>query len=81
MVYNKEIVYNFKTKYKEGFTASDIDKLLVDYPELNKDKFDNALCGITCDMRDEELVIYHCDIHKAMLCGLENRDLKWHEWD
>lgn len=78
-VYDK--VYNFPTKHKEGFIQSEIDQLLENYPNINKDNFDNALCGITCMMKDEQIVIYHCDIEKAILCGIENRNLSHAEWD
>ena len=44
----REKVYNFKTKNKEGFVQSEIDTLLKDYPNINIDKFNSALRGITC---------------------------------
>lgn len=77
----KEKVYNFKTKNKEGFTNSEIKKLLKDFPEINMDKFNSALMGITCMRIDNETVIYHCDIESALHCGVDNRDLGSFEWD
>ncbi len=77
----REKVYDFKTKSREGFTKSEIDTLLKDYPNINRDKFNSALGGITCTMVNNEIVIYHCDIEKALLCGVENRDLYIWEWD
>ena len=77
----REKVYNFKTKNKEGFVQSEIDMLLKDYPDINLDKFNSALRGITCMMVDNETVIYHCDIEKALCCGIENRNLRTWEWD
>ncbi|NRB62855.1 MAG: hypothetical protein HRU40_07480 [Saprospiraceae bacterium] len=74
-------VYNFKTKNKEGFVQSEIDTLLKDYPNINIDKFNSALRGITCMMINDETVIYHCDIYKALRCGTENRNLRVWEWD
>lgn len=76
-----ELVYGFKTKNKEGFVQSEIDTLLKNFPEINMEKFDGALMGITCMMIDNELVIYHCDIESALNCGIENRNLKTSEWD
>jgi hypothetical protein len=32
-------------------------------------------------MTNGELIIYHCDIDKALRCGIEDRDLKLYEWD
>lgn len=77
----EEKVYNFKTKYKEGFVKSEINSLLKDYPNINMDKFNGALMGITGMIINNELVTYHCDIHKALSCGLENRNLHIWEWD
>jgi hypothetical protein len=77
----REKVYGFKTKHKEGFVRSEIDTLLKDYPNINMDKFNEALFGITCMMKDNEMVIYHCDVEKALHCGIENRGLRVCEWD
>mgnify|MGYP001549494929 FL=1 len=77
----REKIYNFKTKNKEGFVQSEIDMLLKDYPDINLDKLNSALRGITCMMVDNETVIYHCDIEKALRCGIENRNLRTWEWD
>jgi hypothetical protein len=71
----REKVYGFKTKNKEGFVQSEIDSLLKDYHDINMDKF-SALMGITCMRINDETVIYHCDIDKALRCGVENRNLR-----
>ena len=55
--------------------------LQKDYPNINIDKFNSALRGITCMMINDEIVIYHCDIDKALCCGIENRNLSSWEWD
>lgn len=77
----REKVYNFKTKNKEGFVQSEIDTLLKDYPEINMDKFNSALIGLTCIVIHDETITYHSDIDKALRCGVENRDLSNYEWD
>ncbi|NDB30666.1 hypothetical protein EB151_14105 [archaeon] len=74
-------IYNFKTKNKEGFTDSEIKTLLGDYPTISEQAFNKHLFGNTCMMIDGELVQYHCDIYKALICCLENRDLRIDEWD
>ena len=71
----------FETKYKEGFTDSEIEELLKQYPNINREKFNNALMGITCMMIDKELIIYKSDVELALKCGLDNRDVRWYEWD
>ena len=78
---DRQKVYNFKTKNKEGFVQSEIDTLLKEYPDINMDKFNSALMGITCMIINDETVIYHCDIDKALRCGIENRNLRSWEWD
>lgn len=74
-------VYNYPTKYKEGFVYSEIEELLKGYPNINRDKFFDALMGITAVVKDEQTVIYRTDIYKALLCGIEKRDLRNYEWD
>ena len=74
-------VYDFKTKHSEGFTTSEINELLLNYPDINKDKFYDALQGITGMFKDNDTIIYHCDIEKALLCGIQNRDLYNYEFD
>lgn len=75
-------IYNYPTKYPEGFVKTEIDTLLKDYPNINMDKFDDAMMGNTCMMSENDgLIIYHCDILKALLCGIENRNLRVDEWD
>jgi hypothetical protein len=77
----KEKVFNFKTRYEEGFRKSEINEILKDFPQIDMGKFNDALLGITCMIIDEEMVIYHCDIENAILCGIENRQLRNYEWD
>ena len=48
---------------------------------VNGEKYDEAMWGNTCGMWDGKFVIYHCDVLKAIQCGIENRDLKLEEWD
>ena len=82
--YNKkleDLVYDYPTKYKEGFTGKEIEDIVSLFPELNHDKFNDALMGITCMVIDELTIIYHCDILIALRCGIENRDMTLEEWD
>lgn len=81
---SKEIedkIYSYKTKHKEGFLQTELDTLLLDYPNINMDKFNDALMGNTCMLKDDKIVQYHCDIYKALICGIENRGLTLNEWD
>ena len=82
---NKELrdkVYNFKTKYEEGFTDNDVKELLKEYPDVSMKHFNDAMMGNTCLLKNNsEVVMYHCDILAALKCGLEKRQLYTHEWD
>lgn len=73
-------VYNFKTKNKEGFTKEEMDTLLKEFPNINMDRFYDAL-STTCMVIDGEIITYHCDVEMALRCGLENRNLRSWEWD
>ena len=77
----REKIYNYPTKYKEGFTNDEMDELLKDYPNVNMDKFNGAMMGNTCMVRGGKVINYHCDVELALRCGLENRDPNVFEWD
>ena len=77
----REKVYNYPTKHKEGFVQSEVDELLKEYPNVDMEKFNSALMGNTCMIKDNEIIQYHCDIEKALVCGIEKRNLRQSEWD
>ena len=79
----EKLVYGFRTKHKEGFTDRELKRLLstIGKDNINMEKYNSALTGITCMVIDEEMVIYHCDVLTALRCGMENRDIKSYEWD
>ena len=80
-------VYNFPTKYPEGFTQKEIEKLLEDYPNVEMSRFNDAMMGNTCRLRtdpdtEEKFIInYFCDVLTALKCGLEKRSLYGYEID
>lgn len=76
-----EDVYNYPTKSPYGFTNEEMAELLKKYPNVNMEKFNNAMWGNTCMMIEGKIITYHCDVAKALQCGLENRDLTVDEWD
>jgi hypothetical protein len=78
----RDLVYNYPTKYPEGFITEEQRELLKQFPNINMDKYNDALTGITC-MRDNsgDFIIYHCDILTALKCGIEDRDINLSEWD
>jgi len=77
----ENIVYEYPTKYKEGFLENEEKNLLSKIVGINMDKYYSALQGNTCMLKEEGIISYHCDILNALVCGLENRDLNFLEWD
>lgn len=82
MEYNKlkKIVYKYKTKYENGFIKSEIDTLLEEL-NINENRFNKALGVNTCMVIDGEVITYHTDILKGLVCAIENREQNNLEWD
>ena len=76
-----KFIYDYPTKHEIGFIKSEIDHVLSKFPDINMQKYYDAMMGNTCmnDPKDGS-IIYHCDILKAICCGVEDRELKMHEW-
>ena len=72
---------DFKTKYKEGYTNSEILKLLENYPEVNIKDFNKAIGVHTCMIIDGETITYHGDVQLGLILCLEKREPKSYEWD
>lgn len=79
--YIEPIFNKFETNSKYGFTNSEIEELLKKFPEINMDKFNDAMFGNTCMVIDGETIKYHHDVRSALYCGIENRDQRIDEWD
>lgn len=78
----KDKVYKYDTEHEEGFTVDEVKTLLKEFPDINKNKFHDAMRGVTCLFKNNEIVIYyHCDIFAALKCGIEDRELRLYEWD
>ena len=81
----KQHIDNFKTKHPEGFTSTEIARLLAiitpHYPKMNMVLFWNALTGVTGMIKDDDSLVYHRDIENALRCAIENRGLTTTEWD
>lgn len=77
----EDYVNNYSTKNEQGFINKEIYELVKYFPDIKIDKFEDALRGNTGMLINGECITYHCDIIKALKCGLENRILYWHEWD
>lgn len=79
-----EIVNSYKTKNKEGFTASEISKMLKDeFPQISYKTFDEKMGVVTAmlDEKTKETIYYHCDVDVALRCSIEDREMTVGEWD
>ena len=78
-------VYNFvktyKTSYEEGFSNVEIHIILNTFKNIDRTRFFDALTGITCTSKNEQILYYKHDIEKALLCGIEDRNLTEEEFD
>lgn len=75
-------IYDYPTKHKMGFIEPEIEHVLSKFPDINMQKYNDAMMGNTCGMDKEDgLIIYHCDLLSAIHCGVEVRDLRFSEWD
>ncbi len=73
-------IFNYKTKYREGFIKSEIEQLLEEL-NINERRFYKALGVNTCMLIDGEVITYHTDILKGVICAKENREQNILEWD
>lgn len=74
-------VFNYHTKYKEGFLSSEINELLMEFPTVTRQKFSEKLGVVTCRIKDGRSVIYHTDVYVALKCCLGNRNPRHYEID
>lgn len=75
----KNYVDRFETKYEEGFTDEEIRQVVKAFPRMNKKYFFNALNGITCVVKDGNVLTYHDDIENALNTATADRKQTWYE--
>ena len=75
------IVNAFETKHEQGFTPTELEQLLKQFPKLNRRKFDDAMNGCTGLILDGDFVLYHHDIIKAIEFGNSGITFRIYEWD
>lgn len=63
----EEIVYNFPTKYEEGFTLEEQKDLIKSkFNHINFEEFKKALGVNTCMVIDEQVITYSVDVYFAL---------------
>jgi len=76
----ENLVYNYRTKYQEGFTEEEVLSF-IEEQNLDKNVFFDKLGINTGMLIDGDCITYHCDILKGLICTLENREQDIYEWD
>lgn len=79
----EELIYSYPTNSKYGFTDDEIKgfiSLNVKQP-ISQKHYDSAMQGNTCMIEGGNVINYHCDVLKAIRCGIEKRGLTFSEWD
>lgn len=78
-------VYDYPAKYYVGFTSEEVDYLVNEVnkqtPNFSLEKYNDAMMGHTCPSIDGNILYYRGDVYRAILCGIENRNLRLSEWD
>jgi hypothetical protein len=59
----QDLVYNYKTKYEEGFTDLEIKSLLIQLKIDEKSFY--KLLGVNTCMKDNQIITYHSDVFKT----------------
>ena len=60
----QDLVYNYKTKYEEGFTDLEIKRLLIQL-KIDEESFNKLLGVNTCMIKDNEIITYHSEVFKT----------------
>ncbi len=77
-----KFIYGIETQFEEGFTPEEVQEVLDKVKdEINMSKFNDAMMGNTCIVKDDKMITYKHDLITGLRCGLENRDMHWWEMD
>jgi hypothetical protein len=66
----RELIYNYVTVYNEGFNQSEIDKLLLQFPNVDKKRFSKILLKRKPIAIGKVTIIRHHDVLKAIIHGI-----------
>ena len=79
----EELLDRYPNEYEQGFTKKEINNILkfFDIGEIAMDNYEDAMTGNTGALVDGEFLTYDTDLRRAIIAGLERRNLKTGEWD
>jgi len=75
-----DYIFSYPTKHKEGFTDSEMLKLIYDL-HLGKARFFSKLGINTAIVIDGDWLTYHTDVLRTARMIIENREMYLYEWD
>lgn len=81
----RDIVYNYETKYPQGFLSTEVEALLKEnFPNITLEMFNDKF-GINTVMLSpvpsEGTILYHIDVYHAILQIIQKRGPRMEEWD
>lgn len=77
----QDIVYNYKTKNKEGYTSDEMIDLLKHFPDVTKEQLGEALGVRTVIEINNEMVTWKDDVELALNCIINKRKPTIYEFD
>ena len=78
----ENFIFNYPTKYEQGFTKEEIDTLLTNnFPHITREKFGEVMGVVTCMIINDEIITYHSDIYHTINAIQNGRGLTPAEWD
>lgn len=76
----ENLVYNYPTKFKEGFRSKEIQVLISEFG-IDPPDFYKTLGTNTGMIKGGSFLTYHTDILRTFICLLEKREPTVFEWD
>lgn len=80
-----DYISTYPLLHEQGYTGEELEFVLNEiksnFPDFNQSKFDDNMMGNTCMVIDGKAIMYYWDVSQAMMCGLEDRNLRIDEWD
>lgn len=65
------LVKNFNTKYADGLTNQEVEKIIKKIPGVNRKKFNESMFCNTCVLIDDEIVNYRHDVIIALTLSIQ----------
>lgn len=66
-----DLVYSYKTKNFYGFSFAEIEEIKESFPNLNEEKFTQAMRGHTGMIKDGVFITYKNDVYYSLLAAIE----------